>query len=276
MIQTERHLCAILKCKLEDIEDICANIESYYTEKIEPKLNKDGSPKLDKFGVQKVRIINPSKGKLKNIQTSIHKKILRNIKFPDFVHGGIKGKDNVSNSRPHLGKKYKFTTDLKDFYPSITNRQVFKAFRDNNFSPTVARWLTKLTTYKNVLPQGTPTSPYLANLVFLPVDYEIIASFEGLPITYTRFVDDLTFSSPIDFKSKTNEFMGIIRKSGFKISFDKTKYSGNVVITGTKNKNNYLDVTDEFKEKRSSLEGKTKQQIEGFIRYEKKVKSGRK
>ena len=53
-----------------------------------------------------------------------------------------------------------------DYFPTITNKQVYEMFTSNGFSPTVSRILTKLTTYNGKVPQGAPTSPTISNLVF--------------------------------------------------------------------------------------------------------------
>src|SRR5690606_10788268 len=97
----------------------------------------------------------------------IQKNILLKIDLPNYAFGAVKGKDNVDNAKQHQGKKYKFTTDLKDFFPSITNKAVNEMFVSQGFSHKVSGLLTKLTTYKGKIPQGAPTSSTLANLVFI-------------------------------------------------------------------------------------------------------------
>ena len=45
--------------------------------------------------------------------------------MPQYVYGGVQGKNNVRNARFHQGNKYIFTTDLKSFFPTISHKQVF-------------------------------------------------------------------------------------------------------------------------------------------------------
>ena len=59
--------------------------------------------------------------------------------------------------------------------------------------------LTHLTTNNYALPQGTPTSTAIANIVFLPIDNKLIDYCIQKKLTYTRYVDDLVFSSHFDF-----------------------------------------------------------------------------
>lgn len=92
------------------------------------------------------------------------------------------------------------------------------------FFSTFSHWLTNITTWKHELPQGTPTSTHIANLVFLKtIHAELINFCNKNNITYTRYVDDLTFSSQQDFKSHLNEILSIVTKNDFKLSYRKTQ-----------------------------------------------------
>jgi len=260
MINTLKHLAYTLKVNLSEIESIIQNIDKYYTER-----------SILKEGKKKPRIINPSHNRLKVIQKRIQKNILLNIKLPDYAYGAVKGRDNVDNANVHKGKKYKFTTDLRNFFPSISHHHVFKMFRINDFSPEVSRALTQLTTYKGRLPQGAPTSSTIANLVFVQTGKNLDSFAKQYHITFTSFIDDLTFSSPVDFKEKTNLIIDMVTKDGFKISHNKTNYSRNPVVTGIIPMNNYLRLPDSFMGKLKDSTGKTEEQIKGLFLYKQKV-----
>lgn len=273
MINTKSHLAYTLKVRESEIESIINSIDKHYYEKVELKSEKDGTPKLDKNGIQKKRVLHPSINRLKQIQKRILKEILSKLIIPDYAYGGIKKRDNVKNARKHQGKKYIFTTDLKDFFPSIKNGQVFEMFRSFNFSPTVARVLTQLTTYKGQLPQGTPTSPALANLVFIKTGKKLQEFATENKITFTSFIDDLTFSAPSDFKAKANFIIDTLQEDGFKISHGKTNYkTKNPTVTGIVVKNNNLAITSTYKIKIKDITGKTEEQIRGLNLYAERVK----
>ena len=72
MINTFKHLCYVIKSSHEDLELITKNIDKYYYEKVEIKIYKDGTPKLDRDGKPKKRILNPSVKKLKHLQKRYH------------------------------------------------------------------------------------------------------------------------------------------------------------------------------------------------------------
>lgn len=271
MIRTPKHLAYVLKVDLKEIMTILGNIDIYYREKVIIKTDKFGKPKLDTKGNPKQRIINPSLNRLKVIQKRIQKNILLKFYMPDYAYGAVKGRDNVCNAKKHQGKKYKFTTDLKDFFPSITNKEVYDMFIKEKFSHDVSSLLTKLTTYKGKIPQGAPTSSTLANLVFRKTG-DILDDFsKDNGITFTSFVDDMTFSSPNDFKHLVPKILNIITVD-FKISHKKTNYSRNPNITGLHPMNNHLKLPDSFMEKYRNREEKTPEQKVGILRYKEKIK----
>lgn len=80
---------------------------------------------------------------------------------------------------------------------------------------------------KGTLPQGTPISPLLTNLVMVPVDYKLSKQLEKMGVAYTRYADDMQFSS----KEKINvrEVESILYKAvsqerlSYKINEKKTR-----------------------------------------------------
>src|ERR1035437_4047201 len=154
-----KRLCSKIGFKPDLVKEITSNIDNYYNEWVEKKIDKKtGDYKRYKDGTIKERIIRPSLKELKKIQTNTKNRILVPIKLPDCVHGGVKKRSNISNAKPHQGHKYIFATDLLDFYPSISSKRVYETFLSLGFSTHFSHWLTKLTTWKGELPQGTPTS----------------------------------------------------------------------------------------------------------------------
>lgn len=273
MIKTLKHLSYELKVELSELEHIVSHLDSFYYQKEEVKLDSNKQPKI-KHGVIQKRILNPSIKRLKIIQKRLVKNILQKLDIPEYAYGGIKQRDNILNAKKHQGKKFIFTTDLKDFFPSISNKKVYEMFISFSFSPTVARILTKLTTYKGRLPQGAPTSPILANLVFIKTGKDLQAFSKEHNLVFTTFVDDLTFSSTKDFKNEAQAILERIVADGYKISHNKTNYKTKLpVVTGLVVKNNNIDLTDALKNKLKATENKTEDQIAGLQRYADRVKA---
>lgn len=266
-----KHLAARLKCSNEELSLVLENVELSYYEYTKHKKDKDGRIKTYNDGTPKKRTITPSKGALKKIQSSIKRNILDSVAIPNHIQGGVRGKSNISNAKIHQGKKYKFTTDLKDFFPAVTNRHVYSVFLALGFTNVQARLLTRLTTYRYGLPQGAPTSPALSNLAFLPIDNKLIALCQLNDIKYTRYIDDLTFSSAIDFIDKIPEILGIVNTSGFKVSFRKTLYCGKQTITGIEVSNNYIDAPLNIR-KKAKEEELSKNETKPYTKYLERIR----
>ena len=84
--------------------------DRYYNEWHETKLVKGTSDiKCYMDGTPKIRTIRSPSPALKSIQSKIKNKILSPIPLPENVHGGVKGKSNITNAKPHKGNKYQFT-----------------------------------------------------------------------------------------------------------------------------------------------------------------------
>lgn len=217
----------------KSIDEIIKNIDIHYTERVEKKIDPvTKQPKTYLDGSIKERIIRPSRKRLKIIQSKIKDRILSKIALPTNVHGGVKKKSNVTNAKEHQGNKYIFATDLKDFFPSIKSKKIYDLFIELGYNRQFALYLTRLTTWKGELPQGTPTSTDLANIFFLKTDNELIDLCKKNGIIYTRYVDDLTFSSSKNFQDLIPNLLSLIKKSGLKISYRKTDYHNNQTITG--------------------------------------------
>lgn len=128
----------------------------------------------------------------------------------EVITGFIPGMSILDNARPHVRKEVILSIDLKNFFPSIPPNRIATALKltggfYNNVPTTVtgieqtnslfARVLNLVTTSKGRLPQGAPTSPMLANWACVGGDEALVEFCDEHRLTYTRYADDLTFSS---------------------------------------------------------------------------------
>jgi RNA-directed DNA polymerase len=126
-----------------------------------------------------------------------------------------------------VGRRYLAKIDVQDFFPSIGFDQVENVYRNFGFPHKVLALLSKLSILGGSLPQGAPTSPYLANLVFLPCDRQIVALANADGIAYSRYADDLTFSSDSPISgSFVSRVVELIEGQSFKINRRKLSFSG--------------------------------------------------
>ncbi len=213
------------------ISTIALNIDRYYYKTKQPK-KKFGQDQTDDQGNIKYRELLPPVDPLKKIQSKIYNQ-LQKITLPQCMYGAVQGSNNVFNALEHIENKYFLTIDLKDFFKRVNNKQIHKVFIDNGYSWDVARILTKLTTYEYGLPQGAPTSPTLANLAFKKTVLQLLDLIRAYDITFTVFLDDLTFSSKKDFEYLVPKILDIIRANKFFPHYKKTHYRENLCdVTG--------------------------------------------
>lgn len=113
------------------------------------------------------------------------------------VHGFVAGKSILSNAENHVKQSYVLNVDLEDFFPSINFgrvRGMFIAYP--YFLPaSVATVLAQICCVENELPQGAPTSPVISNMICAKMDRELSTLAERKGCIYTRYADDLTFST---------------------------------------------------------------------------------
>ena len=194
------------------------------------------------------RIILAPKKTLKTIQEKIYDNILKKIAPSDFAHGFRVNRSTVSNAKEHFHAEIIYNLDLKNFFPSIEFNKVLNVFKNAGYSGLISSLLATLCTVpyrfyvpnnmwilkmkENNLPQGAPTSPTLANLVCIYLDNELNWISKKYGFKYTRYADDLTFSSPTAVKIEEEfsyQVLKCIEKHGFKVNEKKANVSANNV-----------------------------------------------
>ncbi|WP_085319479.1 retron St85 family RNA-directed DNA polymerase [Vibrio harveyi] len=128
-------------------------------------------------------------------KTSIHKSAL----------AYVSGKGVKDNALQHVNSDYLLKVDLENFFNSITPKMLIKALKhqgvelshtDTMVLSQFLFWnITKKTNGKLVLSVGAPSSPFVSNLVMFAFDQRMSKLCKRSGITYTRYADDLTFST---------------------------------------------------------------------------------
>lgn len=171
------------------------------------------------------RVIHAPHDSLKNLQRTIISKFLNNIPLPGECTGFRPGKSILSNTLPHCGRRFVFNIDIEDFFASISSERVLALFIRLGFSFPVAYVLTELTTFMGSLPQGAPSSPYLANLVSYSLDMEMADYCHGKGWNYTRYCDDITISGDTRFSlAEMRVLSEILDAEGFRLNMKKTRF----------------------------------------------------
>lgn len=243
IINDFEHLAEQLSLTKELLYFLTYKKQYCYTQKEIPK--KDGTN----------RILYVPHLALKVVQKWILKEILEKINVSNQAMAFVPKKNGIKdNAEYHKKNIFILEMDIKNFFNSIKEIQVFQLFCKIGYNTDVSAILANLCTYKDVLPQGAVTSPYIANLVTYHLDIRLNGLCSRRDIVYTRYADDLSFSS--NNRTKLNSVEKIIRcivsDEGFKINEKKTRYLSNDVkktITGITINNEELHVDKNFKKK---------------------------
>jgi retron-type reverse transcriptase len=208
LISTKAELAELLDVAPGQIDNLIARLDRFYRTKTEPK--RSGG----------IRTFYVPHGKLREIQDKIKERVLGPAAFPEYLHGGIKGKSTYTNVRDHIRKGAVLALDVKNFFPSVRPDRVMRVFERLGYVGEAARILTRLTTYKHQLPQGPPTSPAIANLSIPRADARLSGLARAQHFDYSRFVDDMTLSGSKRL-TKFRRLAGrIIEEEGFTVKQD--------------------------------------------------------
>ncbi len=178
--------------------------------------------------------------------------------------GFVRDRSIVVNAQLHAGRNYVYNIDLKDFFPSIDQARVWKTLQLKPFNLNkefntqvtpgdekqdsnrldIANIIASLCcteieverqnetgvwekVKRNVLPQGAPTSPVLTNIVCQKLDYLLSAVAKRFGLNYSRYADDITFSSMHNVYQSGSKFLKelhrIIAEQNFHIKESKTR-----------------------------------------------------
>lgn len=228
-IETREELARFLGVSVKELNYITykANIESFYKKFYLPK--KDGTK----------REIYASQGRLKDVQKRLEEALVeyneqilaKKRTKTNTSHGFIKGKSIITNASIHRNKRFVINLDLQDFFPTLHFGRIvgyFEKNRDYCFPHAVAVYIARIVCIEGKLPQGAPTSPIISNLICQILDYRILSIAKRFKLDYSRYADDLTFSTNRkdflrDYDSFINEITEEIEKAGFVVNQNKTR-----------------------------------------------------
>lgn len=135
----------------------------------------------------------------------------------------------LTNARKHLGKSYLLNLDMADFFHSISQERVQRIFQAPlfHFSEDLSTLIAQLVCYKGRLPMGAPTSPVISNLATIPLDLDLLFLAREKSWTYTRYADDMSFSSELEIEVEDMELIDrIVQMWEFKLNPDKKTFFG--------------------------------------------------
>ena len=198
----------------------------------------DFSDKYETFTIPKasggVREITAPLPELRDAQRQVLKLITKQCKFlpHNAAHGFTKNRNPKTALQVHQANKSKWflKMDIKDFFPSCTGSALQKALREtypfNRLSSNLRIMLVNLATRNETLPQGSPLSPLLANMIMIPFDIALTEYCKENKLIYTRYADDIMISSREHFNPGSVMIMvdTLLEQHGFSLNHDKSRY----------------------------------------------------
>lgn len=249
VIFNTNHLAALMGADVTDIYAYYLKSDMSYSNIIIPK--RTG-------GVRKISA--PSEN-LKYIQRWLLDNILKNNNCLPCVTGFIDNKSIVDNAKLHVGKECVINVDIKDFFPSIKYIQVYRLFKNMGYTRHLSMLFAGLTTYNKSLPQGSPASPHISNLVCQNLDRRLMEFATKIEADYTRYADDMTFSGKKGMAKFLPVIKNIIKEEHFSVNEKKVRVHY---------KHHRQMVTGLVVNEKLSVPSKTKKYLRQQIYYSKK------
>ena len=201
-----------------------------------------GSIRYRSFSIKKKngteRVISTPIRQLKQIQQLIATILSTTYEPANSVNGFVPLRSIVDNARPHVGKRFVYNVDLKDFFPSIQQQRVktvltLPPFNLSGDREPIAYLIARLCCIKHPdnttsLPQGAPTSPLLSNIICQQLDRRLGGLSKRFGAVYTRYADDITFSAEANIfhGSFEKEMRRIVDSQRFIINQSKVRMQG--------------------------------------------------
>lgn len=136
--------------------------------------------------------------RLANVLYACCDELEREQKRPALSHAFRKKRSIVTNAKRHRNRRYVLNLDLQDFFPTLNFGRVRGFFiKNQDFALTeaVATVIAQIACYDGVLPQGSPCSPIISDLLGHILDMRLVRLAKKHRATYSRYADDLTFST---------------------------------------------------------------------------------
>lgn len=219
----------------------------------------------------------------------------------------IKQRSTIECMKKHKANESRWFAkyDLHDFFGSTTKEFVVNMFSmifpfseviEDSVGKTEFEKAIDLAFLNGGLPQGTPVSPTITNIMMIPIDYKIsnvLRDFESQQFVYTRYADDFQVSSKYDFDFRKIEKLIKETLSEFKAPFElnskKTRYGSssgsnwnlgvmlnkdNEITVGYKNKKRFQAMLSSYimdKKHGIGWDKRDIQTLEGYRNYYKMV-----
>ena len=161
---------------------------------------------------------------LKLIQKWVSVVLGNTLIFPSHVFGFVQGRSHIDAAIVHVGARWIFGIDIRDFFRTTPQHLVQKKFEALGYPVNGARLLSSLTCLGGFLAQGAPSSPVLSNLCFSELDQNLVLLAEKYRCRLSRYADDIVFSGHEVFPEELKvEVMHLFIASPWNLAPEKTE-----------------------------------------------------
>jgi len=140
------------------------------------------------------RTIEAPKDYLKEKQEDILERLYQKVPVSPFCHGGVPFRSIVTNAYSHVKQDVVASVDIVNFFPNTSKQLVMERLRKLTDDENLIKDVENYCFLEDRLPQGAPTSPYLANIALIDFDWFMARFCCVRGIQYTRYFDDITIS----------------------------------------------------------------------------------
>ena len=224
------------------IESFCNSVWGTPHAKVLQSIDKDDYEEFEipkKNGTRTISYLN-RESELWKLQNNLLVNFLDKQNLPTCVKGFKKGESYKSFLAEHIGAKHLLRIDIEAFFPSITYEQIKSEFSNIIFctqdeeKDSLLDLISDVVTLNETLPQGACTSPSVSNIVMARIDQRILKYCQVFGIRYTRYADDLLFSSADFCFSEKKWFIKKIKHilyfQNLKLNYSKLKFGQDELV----------------------------------------------
>ena len=194
-----------------------------------------------KNGVRLLHCMNKNSN-LYKLQKNLLKRFLEDIPLSEDCYGFVKGKSYFDFLNKHTysdrSSRNFLKIDIKDFFQSVSSEEIKQSLSQYiktesvEVDKEILNYINRIVTINGVLPQGAVSSPTISNIVFRRIDIRFIKYCDKLNVKYSRYADDILFSSESNIVLKAfflNTITKILRENNFEVNFLKVKKSSDEI-----------------------------------------------
>ena len=193
-----------------------------------------------------VRVIAQPASVLKTMQRMVRDKFLLELPVHDCAMAYREGLGIKDNAQAHLGNEYLLKMDFSDFFPSIVPADL-EAHMEK-WLPSLSRseyyylgkiffWSRKYSNFIR-LSIGAPSSPFISNTLMYEFDCILAEHCKATGIIYTRYADDLTFTT--DVKGALFDLPAMVEDICRKVAYPRLSVNKEKTVFSSKKNNRHV------------------------------------